>query len=215
MADLPTPSSTPELLTFTAQIVAAHVAANTVPVDALPAIILSVHGALVGLGTPAVEAPVQEPAVPIKRSIQPEYLICLEDGGKVKMLKRYLKARFGLTPDAYRTKWGLPRDYPMVAPGYSAKRSALAKQFGLGPALRTVEQSAPAAATPEPEMPTVPTVPAEPEARHTAASVFANFPGEAPMETASAAAGKDKPGRRRFVQQSVQARRRRSATRPM
>ncbi len=163
-----------DLLALTAQIVAAHVAANTVPANALPAMILSVHHALAGLGAPAAEDLVQEPAVPIKRSIQHEFLFCLEDGAKLKTMKRYL-ARFGLTPETYRVKWGLPRDYPMVAPAYTAKRSALAKQFGLGSTLRTLEQSAPEA----PRLPVevdAPTVPVEPEPEHTAASVFANFP---------------------------------------
>ena len=111
MADPATPSSAPELLTLTAQIVAAHVASNKVPTDALSDLIRGVHDALVNVAAPTPDAPpAREPAAPIKRSIQPGYIICLEDGAKLKMLARYLKTRFGLTPEAYRAKWDLPRD---------------------------------------------------------------------------------------------------------
>ena len=167
MAD-PDPSSSPsEILTLTAQIVTAHVAANTVPVADVPALINAVYGALIHADAPKVQP--QEPAVPIKQSIQREYLVCLEDGAKLQSMKRYLQMQFGLTPNAYRAKWGLPREYPMVAPAYAAKRSELAKHLGLGTALRTAERP-----TPEvqdlpikAEEPTVPT----PEAKHTATSV--------------------------------------------
>ncbi len=104
-----TGSPTPRLLTLTAQIVAAHVAGNTVASEALPALIQTVHSALAQAGAdPEPVATQQQPAVPIRRSVLPDYLVCLEDGGKVKMLKRYLATRFGLTPEQYRTKWGLP-----------------------------------------------------------------------------------------------------------
>ena len=203
----------PDLLALTAQIVAAHVAGNRVHANAVPALIKNVYGALARVEAPVVAAPAREPAVPIKRSIQPEYLVCLEDGAKVKTLKRYLR-RFGLTPDTYRAKWGLPKDYPMVAPAYAAHRSALAKQFGLGAALRTAEQSAPE--TPhlpvEIEEPTVPT----PGPEYTAASVFAKFPGgEMPAGDTPAAEAPEKPGRKRFAQQSMRVGRRKSATLPM
>lgn len=121
-----------ELLHLTATIVAAHVAKNSVEGGTLPSLIRSVHAALAGAGATAVEAPKQEPAVPVKRSVFPDYIVCLEDGKKMKTLKRHLRVAFGLTPEAYRTKWGLPSDYPMVAPNYAKHRSALAKELGLG-----------------------------------------------------------------------------------
>ena len=167
MADPGNPSTPPEILTLTAQIVVAHVAANTVPAADVPALINAVYGALIHADAPKVQP--QEPAVPIKQSIQREYLVCLEDGAKLQSMKRYLQMQFGLTPDAYRAKWGLPRDYPMVAPAYAAKRSELAKHLGLGTALRTAER-------PTPEVPHMPikaeepTVPT-PKAKHTATSV--------------------------------------------
>ena len=125
--------SAADLLRLSAQIVSAHVSNNPVAPEALPALIRSVHAALAGVGQPAPAAPDKpQPAVPIKRSVFPDYLICLEDGAKVKMLKRYLKVRFDLTPEQYRERWGLPREYPMVAPSYAARRSTIAKQLGLG-----------------------------------------------------------------------------------
>jgi predicted transcriptional regulator len=118
---------------FTADIVAAYVSNNSVAAADLPALIESVHRALGQLGTP-VAPPVEEqkPAVPVKKSVTPEYIICLEDGKKFKSLKRHLRTSYGMTPDAYREKWGLPKDYPMVAPAYAAARSELAKNMGLG-----------------------------------------------------------------------------------
>ena len=204
----------PELLTFTAQIVAAHVAANKTAPNDLPALINDVYGALAGAGSVVEVAPAQEPAVPIKRSVQHEYIVCLEDGAKLKVLTRYL-GRFGLTPDTYRAKWGLPRDYPMTAPAYAAKRSAWAKQLGLGTALSPVET--PPAAEPERPIETeTPTVLAEAEPHLTAASVFANFPGaEVSAEATAAVAGFEKPARKRFAQQSMRVVRKRSDTRPM
>ena len=130
MTDPATPSATPKMLTLTAQIVVAHVGANKVPAADVPALINNVYGALLHADAPRTLA--QQPAVPINRSIQREYLVCLENGAKLKLMKRYLQAQFGLTPDAYRAKWGLPRNYPMVAPAFAAQRSALAKQLGLG-----------------------------------------------------------------------------------
>ena len=133
MTDKPSEQS---LLTLTAQIIAAHVSKNAVEADALPALIRSVHAALAGAGTVA-EAPARpEPAVPPKRSIFPDYIICLEDGKKLTMLKRYLRSQYNMTPEAYRKRWGLPLDYPMVAPSYAAKRSAFAKSSGLGRSVR-------------------------------------------------------------------------------
>lgn len=123
-----------ELLRLGADIVSAYVSRNAVAADAVPDIIRTVHGALVGLtsaATPLVEER-PRPAVPIGRSIQHDFIVCLEDGKKLKMLKRYLRSRYSLTPDEYRKRWGLAADYPMVAPAYAAARSELAKSMGLG-----------------------------------------------------------------------------------
>jgi predicted transcriptional regulator len=121
-----------DVLGLTAQIVSAHVAHNSVGVDALPGLIQDVYRTLAGVGR--VELPTErpQPAVPIKKSIFPDYLICLEDGRKLKMLKRHLKTSYNMTPEQYREKWGLPSDYPMVAPSYARHRSSLAKKIGLG-----------------------------------------------------------------------------------
>ena len=119
------------LLSLAADIVVAHVGANQVAAADLPLLISSVHDALAGLGAkPPEEAPTS--AVPVRASVKPDYLVCLEDGRKFKTLKRYLMTRYSMTPDQYRAKWNLPADYPMVAPAYSARRSALAKASGLG-----------------------------------------------------------------------------------
>ena len=131
MADSSDAPNHSELLALTAEIVAAHATKNSVAVDALPGVIRSVFGALSRADAGEVAGKPREPAVPVNRSIQRDYLVCLEDGAKVKMLKRYLR-RFGLTPEAYRAKWELSPGYPMVAPAYAERRSALAKQFGLG-----------------------------------------------------------------------------------
>jgi predicted transcriptional regulator len=121
------------LIELTADIVSAYVQKNAVPVSGLPDLIASVNSALSNIGqTAPVEAPVQKPAVNPKRSVFPDYIISLEDGQKYKSLKRHLATRHGMTPDEYRAKWGLAKDYPMVAPNYSATRSALAKSLGLG-----------------------------------------------------------------------------------
>ncbi len=121
-------------ITLTADIVAAHVSNNSVAVNDLPTLISNVHTALAALTGPApVEpAPKQEPAVSIRASIKPDYVVCLEDGKKLKMLKRHLMTHYKLTPDEYRAKWGLPADYPMVAPNYAEQRRTLAKSIGLG-----------------------------------------------------------------------------------
>ncbi len=120
-------------ITLTADIVAAHVSNNSVAVNDLPTLIANVHGALANLGTPVVAiVEKQEPAVSIRSSIKPDYVVCLEDGKKLKMLKRHLMTHYGMTPDDYRAKWGLPSDYPMVAPNYAEQRRTLAKAIGLG-----------------------------------------------------------------------------------
>jgi predicted transcriptional regulator len=122
------------VLGLTAQIVAAHVSNNPVPLNELSSLIESVHRTLAGLGRPVEITPPArpEPAVPVKKSVTPEYLICLEDGKKLKMLKRHLKTAYNMTPEQYRERWGLPPDYPMVAPNYAEHRSSLAKKIGLG-----------------------------------------------------------------------------------
>ncbi len=120
------------LLGLTAQIVSAHVANNPMQPDALPALIQSVFKTLAGAGKEAPEPVKLEPAVPIKRSIFADHIVCLEDGKKLKMLKRHLSTAYNMTPQQYRERWGLPHDYPMVAPDYAKHRSALAKEIGLG-----------------------------------------------------------------------------------
>ncbi len=121
------------LITLTADIVAAHVSNNSVSVNDLPQLIANVHGALSTLG-PAGAAPEvrAEPKVPIRSSIKPDYIVCLEDGKRLKMLKRHLMTHYQMTPDQYRQKWGLNSDYPMVAPNYAEQRRTLAKSIGLG-----------------------------------------------------------------------------------
>ena len=121
------------LLTLTADIVAAHVSNNSVALGDLPDMIARVHRALAGLGTPAAAPePELKPAVSVRASVKPDHIVCLEDGKKLKMLRRHLMTHYGMTPDDYRAKWGLPKDYPMVAPAYAETRRALAKQIGLG-----------------------------------------------------------------------------------
>ena len=128
-----------DLLRLSAEIVAAYVSQNAVGADALVELIRSVHRSLEDL-TGAKAAPVVEerpkPAVPIARSVQHDYIVCLEDGKHLKMLKRYLRSRYDMTPEDYRRRWGLPPEYPMVAPAYAARRSDFAKQIGLGRGVR-------------------------------------------------------------------------------
>jgi predicted transcriptional regulator len=123
-----------ETIEMTADIVSAYVGNNSVAAADLPALIQSVHRALAGVvsGAETVEVAPKEPAVPVKRSITPEFLICLEDGRKFKSLKRHLRTKYNMSPEEYRAKWGLNKDYPMVAPNYAKARSELAKQMGLG-----------------------------------------------------------------------------------
>ena len=119
-----------DFIELTADIVSAYVSNNSVPASDLPALISEVHSALsrvIGGAAPVVQVEAPKPAIPVKKSITADYLICLEDGKKFKSLKRHLRTAYDLTPEAYREKWGLPRDYPMVAPGYAAARSELAK----------------------------------------------------------------------------------------
>jgi predicted transcriptional regulator len=123
-----------QLLRMTTEVVAAYVSNNTLPTGQLADVIASVYSSLRALDHGPMEGrgDAIKPAVPVRKSITPDYLICLEDGKKLKMLKRHLRSTYGLTPDAYRAKWGLPADYPMVAPNYAEQRSTFAKQIGLG-----------------------------------------------------------------------------------
>ncbi len=142
MADSTRPqgSSDTELLQLGSDIVSAYVTRNAIGASALPELIRSVHQALKGLESgetaPAQPAAKQKPAVPIGRSVQHDYIVCLEDGKQLTMLKRYLRARYDLSPEEYRRKWGLPPEYPMVAPAYAERRSDFAKKIGLGKGVR-------------------------------------------------------------------------------
>ncbi|WP_454883037.1 MucR family transcriptional regulator [Sphingomonas oryzagri] len=121
-----------DLISLTADIVSAHVSHNNVPADDVPNLIRSVHEALERTTVPVQAEVAPEPAVPVRLSVKHDYIVCLEDGAKLKMLKRYLRTRFNMTPEEYRAKWKLPRDYPMVAPAYAETRKELAKKIGLG-----------------------------------------------------------------------------------
>ena len=136
--DLNAEAPAEDMLRWSAEIVAAYVAQNSLPASQLADLIHSVHTALAHLGdAPPVAAPERrKPAVPISRSIQDDYIVCLEDGKKLKMLKRYLRSRYDMSPEDYRRKWGLPPEYPMVAPLYAARRSDFAKKIGLGKGVR-------------------------------------------------------------------------------
>lgn len=121
-----------DFVAYATEIVAAYVRNNSVQTTDLPDLIRNVHRSLTALGETSAEPEKLKPAVPIKKSIHHDYLVCLEDGLKFKSLKRHLRSKYDLSPDEYRERWGLPADYPMVAPGYSAQRSKLAKKMGLG-----------------------------------------------------------------------------------
>ncbi len=136
------PTDTSELLELTTEIVSSHVANNTVTVNDLPNLIQQVYNTLATVGkssTLAAERP--QPAVPIKRSVTPDFIICLEDGRKLKMLKRHLKTAYNMSPEEYRERWSLTPDYPMVAPNYAKQRSSLAKKIGLGTKPRVRSQN--------------------------------------------------------------------------
>ncbi len=140
MSGVPTPDGLTgeEILQLSTGVVAAFVSRNAVPVEALPDLIRSIHQTLEGLTRDGPPVPEErpKPAVPIGRSIQQDFIVCLEDGKKLKMLKRYLRSRYNMSPEDYRRRWGLAPDYPMVAPAYAARRSAFAKQIGLGRGVR-------------------------------------------------------------------------------
>lgn len=143
------PTSAADLLNLTADIVAAHIANNSVAIGDLPTLIGSVHASLAGLGVATAEPEVvqQKPAVSVGRSVKADHIVCLEDGKKLKMMKRHLMTHYQLTPDQYRAKWNLPANYPMVAPDYAEKRRALAKKIGLGrkPGSKAAPKPAPTA----------------------------------------------------------------------
>jgi len=120
------------LLAFTSDIVSAHLSNNDVAVENVSTLIADVYRTMSGLGTEREEQERPEPAVSVRASVKPDYIVCLEDGRKLKMLKRHLATQYNMTPDEYRQRWNLPADYPMVAPNYTEKRRALAKQIGLG-----------------------------------------------------------------------------------
>src|ERR1700741_3874074 len=123
-----------EFVELTADIVSAYVGNNSVSAAGLPSLIRSIHDAIRGISNGQIEAPVvaQAPAVSVRKSVSPDFLICLEDGRRFKSLKRHLRTKYNISPEDYRAKWGLPKDYPMVSPNYAASRSALAKSMGLG-----------------------------------------------------------------------------------
>jgi predicted transcriptional regulator len=125
-------SNNKDLLGLTTEIVSAHVSNNSVAMTDLPQLINQVYQSLSGIGKTPMAPPRPQPAVPVKKSIHPDYIVCLEDGKKLKMLKRHLMTAYKLTPEAYRERWGLQPDYPMVAPNYARQRSKLAKDIGLG-----------------------------------------------------------------------------------
>ena len=151
-----------DVLRLTAKIISAHVGNNQVAVAALPQLIQSVHRSLAAAGTaePAPAPAPLTPAVPIRKSVFPDHIVCLDDGKKLKMLKRHLQTRYGMTPQQYREKWGLPADYPMVAPNYASHRSSLAKQIGLGrkPGSAAPEQASLPEEIEKPDLPVEPPV---------------------------------------------------------
>jgi len=192
------------LLELTVQIVAAHVGKNTVAPGGLPALIEQVYGALKSVGNEPAPAPVEKqlPFVSAKRSIFPDYIICLEDGRKLKTLKRHLRSTFGLSPEQYREKWGLAPDYPMVAPNYAEHRSRLAKQLGLGRKMsEEIVQEEPAQSD-EPVRAAAPVRETRRRGEPTAASVFASFPTkQAAPEPETVLPGPKKRGRKPFSKQ--------------
>ncbi|CAN7624791.1 MucR family transcriptional regulator [Phenylobacterium sp. LjRoot225] len=137
-----------EFIELTADIVSAYVGKNSVSAADLPGLIKSIHDAISGVSSGQTEAPVvaQAPAVSVRKSINPDFLICLEDGRRFKSLKRHLRTKYNMSPEDYRAKWGLPKDYPMVSPNYAASRSALAKSMGLGQGGRQAPKPKPARA---------------------------------------------------------------------
>jgi len=189
------------LLGLTAQIVSAHVQKNPVPAQGLPALIEQVYAALNSAGAAPTAAPAEKPQpfVPSRKSVFPDYIICLEDGRKLKTLKRHLRSTFNMTPEQYREKWGLAPDYPMVAPNYAEHRSQLAKALGLGRKPPEADAEAEAESESEVRMPPPPAPePREVKRRadHTAASVFAKFPKAEPASAPEAAPDTEEAARK-------------------
>ena len=182
MSDQPSSDRTRKLA---ADIVAAHVGHNRVPAETVPALIESVFRTLANIEAPVVEAEPLVPAVSIKKSVFPDYIVCLEDGKKLKMLKRHLKTAYGMTPEEYRGKWNLPTSYPMVAPNYAERRSSLAKSIGLGQ-----KPNAGMAASGADDHAD------EPRPEPTAQSVFANFPTGTSESVDAATVERPKRGRK-------------------
>jgi predicted transcriptional regulator len=187
------------LLGLTVQIVSAHVQKNQVPAQALPALIEQIYAALNSAGAAPAPAPAekQQPFVPSKKSVFPDYIICLEDGRKLKTLKRHLRSTFNMTPEQYREKWGLAPDYPMVAPNYAEHRSQLAKALGLG--RKPIEADGEAEEIePVVEAPAPAPEPRETrrKADHTAASVFAKFPKAEAAKAAEPQPEPEEPARK-------------------
>ena len=151
----------PNYIELAADLVSAFVSNNSVPATELPALIGTVHEALTKVASGSAQHPAEEPkkapAISIKKSVQPDYIVCLDDGKRFKSLKRHLRTVYNLTPDQYRAKWGLAHDYPMVAPNYAATRSELAKKLGLGARRRGTAEAEPVKAVPEPRQPAAPT----------------------------------------------------------
>ncbi len=139
---MPAGLKTRDLLALTARVVTAHVSKNTVVLSDVPKLIEQVYTTLARLAREPHAPPRPQPAVPISKSVTPDYLVCLEDGKRLKMLKRHIKTAYKLTPEEYRKRWGLPSDYPMVAPNYAKKRSRLAKEIGLGTTTRKRRRAA-------------------------------------------------------------------------
>lgn len=121
-----------DMLRMTTEVVSAYVGNNSMPLAHVPEVIKTVHASLMALQGASATREAPRPAVPVRRSVTPDYIVCLEDGKKLKMLKRHLRTTYSMTPEEYRSKWGLPADYPMVAPNYAAQRSEFAKRIGLG-----------------------------------------------------------------------------------
>ena len=149
--------SNADVLLLTAKIVSAHVGTNHVEVAALPALIQSVYRSLATVGT-AEPAPLPTPAVPIRKSVFPDHIVCLEDGKKLKMLKRHLRISYGMTPEQYRQRWGLPASYPIVAPNYRSHRSSLAKQIGFGQRPANPDQTSLVETGKKPDLPAEPPI---------------------------------------------------------
>ena len=181
-----------QLLNLTADIVTAHLANNTVAAGDVPTVIQTVHAALAGLGTEkAADQPAPEPAVPVRSSVKPDYIVCLEDGKKLKMLKRHLMAHYNMTPAEYRAKWNLPPTYPMVAPNYAETRRSIAKTAGLGrkPSAAPASKSAPASKVAVAEKP------AESKPARAKSAAPAKAPTPAKPEKAAKPAAKAAPKR--------------------